>query len=358
MCRSPPIGGNLLNCPARFGQCRRKATDTGPRREGAQPVADQSSNEDARIVEERSLRIGMVGNLALGLAGVTASVLSGSQALLVDGLFSLVGLVASAVAIGVTRRAAQGPDRVRPLGYAMDEAIFTTFRAFVLVGLVLFSGAAALVKIVKYLGGTVPAPISFGPVGIYMVVVLSISGVLWLVHRRAWTRTGRQSDVLKLEASAVAFDALMTVAAGLGFLLVYLLRDGPLSVLAPVGDSIIVLVLCGLAAWSYFSDFRRGLGELAGVTADPALVFQAGRILRGVLSADEGRLVDFSVLKSGRLLTVIAYYDPPRPIGAAEVDALTLRLGAALSGQMGNVEVVVVISEHGRRLPGAGAAAN
>lgn len=309
------------------------------------------SHSDSARREARALRLGMASNLILGAAGVVASVLSGSQAILVDGLFSLVGFFAAFIALGVTARATRAADRVRPFGYAMDEAIFSTFRALALFGLVLIAGTGAMVKIVKYIGGDAPAPIDIAPIGGYLAFVLLVCGGMWIVHHRTWVNTGRRSDVLKLEASAVAFDALMTVAAGMGFLFVHLAAGGPLDVLTPIGDSLIVLVLCSLAAVAYFQDFRRGLGELAGVTADPKIVLQAGRILRATLPDGSGRLVDFSVVKSGRLLTVIAYLDPVAPMNGAQVDALTKGVNAALSETLGRVETVVVISEFGRVLP-------
>ncbi len=54
------------------------------------------SDGDLQKIERRSLNIGKWGNLFMGAAGVLAAWLSNSQALLVDGLFSLIGF-ASAV---------------------------------------------------------------------------------------------------------------------------------------------------------------------------------------------------------------------------------------------------------------------
>lgn len=54
-----------------------------------------TSNAVARRIEQRSLRFGIGANAAMTLAGFVAHVLTGSTALLLDGLYSavLVGFV-------------------------------------------------------------------------------------------------------------------------------------------------------------------------------------------------------------------------------------------------------------------------
>ena len=94
-------------------------------------------------LERRSLHLSMASNLVVGAAGIAAALASNSHAIMVDGLFSLVGFLAALVAIKVSQRVDQAPDRYRPLGYGMDAAILTTFRSFFLTGLVAYPRARA-----------------------------------------------------------------------------------------------------------------------------------------------------------------------------------------------------------------------
>lgn len=310
----------------------------------------QTDPDREKRLEGRSLIIGMWGNLFMGAAGVAAAILSNSDAIMVDGLFSLIGFTAALLGRRVSRTADAGPDRIRPVGYAADEAIFTTFRALSLLGLVLFAIGGAAMNIISYASGTAPKPLVFEPLIVYFVVVGATCFLLWGLHRWSWTRTGKRSDILRLEASAAAFDGVITGAAGLGMVGILLLQDTALSFITPIGDSIIVLILCSTVVTHYYADFMKGLGELAGVTADPDHIAKVRRTVRPALAEVEGVLTDLSVMKLGRTFVVTVYYNPGRPVTASEVDALTLRLEYDLAPVLPS-DVFVLPSEYGRRWP-------
>lgn len=303
--------------------------------------------------ETSALRLGMIGNLAMGFAGVVASILSNSQALLVDGLFSLVGFFSAIVAIRVGRQTMAGPDAERPFGYAADEAAFTTFRSLSLLGLVAFAFVNAVSKIASYFGGTTPTPVRFEVVGVYTVIVCLICAALWFNHNRSWKKTGESSDILKLEARAAAFDGAITACAGIGFGIVFLLQGGPLSFVAPIGDSIIVIILCLVASGTYWSDFTSSLGELVGTSANKDVVNKVQTIAQATLSEHEVELVDVAVLKAGRTFSTAVFINPAPPLGGAEVDALSSKLQSAISQEFARAEVLVVVSEQGRTMFGA-----
>lgn len=305
---------------------------------------------DDPALERRSLRLSLSSNLLIGVAGVAAALTSNSQALLVDGLFSLVGCFAALVGLKVSEQVQKGPDRYRPLGYGMDEALFTTFRSFFLLGLVAFAAINALISIYDYVSEGAAKSLNYAPIGTYMVFVLLVSASMWFSHRNAWRKTGRHSEVLRVEADAVAFDGIMTLAAGLGFLAIYLLQDSALAVIAPIGDSLIVLVLCIFASYSFFHTFRRSLGELAGVVADPKTTRIAIQTVRATLRNWEGRIVDIATLRAGRTISVLAYLDPKSRVDAADVDALTRKIAAPLNDRMGQTDVLVIITREGRSI--------
>ena len=158
----------------------------------------------------------MWGNLFMGAAGVLAALRSNSTAILMDGLFSLIGFAAALLGRRISRKVEAGPDRIRPMGYAADEALFSTSRAPSLLGLVAFAAASAGMNIYEHARGAPPPDLRFGPPLAYFVVVGATCLLLWALHRHAWSRTGRTSEILRLEVKASLFDGLMTAAAGAG----------------------------------------------------------------------------------------------------------------------------------------------
>lgn len=311
---------------------------------------DRSTAEITQRLEGRALGIGMAGNLFMAVAGIVAAYLSNSQAVLMDGLFSLIGFTAALLGKRVARNTQRKADKFRPFGYAGDEAIFKTFRALSLLGLVIFAITSATFNIVGYLNGEPQRELVFAPMLVYFAVIGLTCLILWAFHRRAWVKSGRQSEVLQLEQKAAAFDALITGSAAVGLLGIHALSDGILAPIAPIGDSIIVLILCLSVTVQYFRDFMTGLGELAGVTASPKFIASARRAMRETLGQDGGTLVDLSVSKLGRFFTVVVYYNPQRPTSAAHIDDLTRQLQSDLGPLFPQSEVFVVVSEHGRVL--------
>lgn len=305
----------------------------------------------SKQTESRSLLVAMWGSLFMAAAGLLAGVLSNSDAIMMDGLFSLVGFGAALLGRRITMRIDAGPDNARPFGYAADEAIFSTFRSLSLLGLVLFAVASAVKNIYNYLAGVTPEPLHFTPMIVYFAVIGATCLLLWGFHYFTWRRTGKRSAILKLEAKAAMFDGLITAAAGAGLGAIYLYRDGPLAAIAPVGDSVIVLLLCLAAVGTYVREFRGGIGELAGATASPAHVAAARKSLRDTIREEGGVLRDLSVTKLGRTFLVTVYYDPQRPISAEEIDSLTLRMIRDARATLSGADVLLIITEYSRRWP-------
>lgn len=302
-------------------------------------------------IEHRSLNVSKWANLFMGVAGVTAALLSNSQAILVDGLFSLVGFTAAVLGQRINRTSGLAPDRRRPFGYYADESAFTTFRALSLLGLVAFGIGNALLNIAAYIGGRPPPDLRFEPMLAYFLLIGAICFSLWAFHQWSWRRGGRRSEILRMEAKAALFDGAITLAAAVGLAAIYLLRDGFLAPIAPIGDSLIVIVLCAIAVSQYWTDFLGGLGELVGVSASPKHLATARRAGRKVIRDFDGDLIDLSVLKFGRRFIVTAYVDPKRPVVANEFDELTLKLERELADPLGEAYCMVVLSQYGRTFP-------
>jgi len=206
-------------------------------------------------------------------------------------------------------------------------------------------------NIFSYAQGNAPAVLNMGPLLIYFVVIALTCALLWFFHNRAWRRTGRRSDILRMEAKAAAFDGLITVSAGVGLVLMLVYRDGFLAPIAPVGDSVIVLILCLLVVSRYFQDFLGGLGELAGVTADPAHIATVRRALREIIGEDGGTLRDLSVSKLGRTFWVTVYYSPPTALSGRQADNLTRRMEHKADQALPGARVVLLVSDLGRAFP-------
>lgn len=308
----------------------------------------QDTHETHMALEKRAMNLTRWANLGMGLAGAIAAWLSNSQALLIDGLFSLIGYISAVFAMRISQTAHLGPDRSRPFGYAADEALYAMFRSLALIGLVVFGISQAILGISDYLlGGDIEA-IRLEPVAVYTVIVAAACFWLAGVHHSAWKRTGRRSDMLKLEAQASVYDGVITVFAGVGLLSTPYMKDTLLEPIAPVMDSVMVLILCSIAILSYLRAFRKGMAQLAGAPASPADQLAVWHALRRAIVEESGDIVDLAVVRVGRKLDAVVYYNPNRAVTASEVDALTCKMAEGLTQEVGPSAVMIVVSSCGR----------
>ncbi len=287
-------------------------------------------------------------NLAMGVAGALAAWVSNSQALLIDGLFSLIGYVSAVFAMRISKTAHLGPDRTRPFGHAMDEALYATFRSLALIALVVFGLVQAAMGITDYLLGGDVEEVRLLPVAVYTVFVAGACFWLAGVHRQAWVKTGRQSDMLRLEMTASSYDGAITLVAGAGLLSAPLLVGTALSPIAPIMDSIVVLILCGVAILGYLRSFQKGIAQLAGAPANARDQLAVRRIAKTAVEAQGGRLLDVAVVRIGRKLDAVVYFQPDKPIAAQQVDHLRDRIRADMEAKVSPAQVLVVITDQTR----------
>ena len=130
---------------------------------------------------------------------------------------------------------------------------------------------------------------------------------------------------------------------------IYYFSEGVLAPVAPIGDSLVVVVLCLFAIGTYVNEFRGGLAELAGVTARPELLAIARRALRPVISEDGGTLRDMAVTKLGRRVEITVCYDPGRQVLAEDVDSLNLRMIEKAGEALPDADVWLLITKQTRQ---------
>lgn len=303
-------------------------------------------------IETRALTVGKWANLVMAVAGVVTALLSHSDAMLVDGLYSAVNFLSAIVAARIGLSIARPANRRRPWGYDFDEALYVTFRSMILIGILIFALFVSLSKIATYLtGGAVPTLV-FGPIAVYAVTVVLICAGLAYNYHRAYVTTGRRSAILQTESKASLIDGAISLGAGGALLSLPFLPGTVLEPLIPIGDALIVVVLVALIIWQPVSLFLRSLADLAGISAPPATVAAVARRTRAAALETGFRYLRCAVLRAGRSHYVAVYLDPQRSVTAAEIDAFQARLRTALDEAIGSLRLEVIITE--RRGPETG----
>jgi cation diffusion facilitator family transporter len=186
--------------------------------------------------ERRSLWVSVGATAGLGGLGVLWGIASGSQMILLDGAYGLIGVLVSALLIRASTVSAAPPSVRYPYGRGAATPLAIGVQGFVLLGTLLYAGLEA-VWVLRAGGSDVGARS-----GVVYGVIATVGAAVvwrWLAGRAAG------SDLLTAEALAWKVSALGGVGMVVGFTVLGVLeRSDRWSDAAPYVDPVMVLVTC------------------------------------------------------------------------------------------------------------------
>jgi cation diffusion facilitator family transporter len=142
--------------------------------------------------KQRAAKVSLAYNASLTLIKLLAAVLTGSVALLSEGVHSATDVVASTFALLSLRAAARPPDEDHPYGHGKIETVAGFGEAVLLLGIVVY---IVLEAIQKFIHGSQVQSLDFG------LGVMAVSAVSSFVVARYVTRVGNQTDSIALRSN-------------------------------------------------------------------------------------------------------------------------------------------------------------
>jgi predicted Co/Zn/Cd cation transporter (cation efflux family) len=282
--------------------------------------------------EIRALQLGTLGNSVGAVAALVFYLRSGSDALLLDGLYTAVMAGASVIAGQVNRAALQPRSRAYPFGASGQEPLYVLFRTLVLLGIIAFAMVSAIGKILTAVqGGAIPA-VQLDGLGWYFSAMVLLNLWLWGVFVRSWSNGGGNNDMLRGMAISARFDALISAGTGIALVGSPLLLATPLAPLVPIADSLLVLVLSLALVGEPIAILQGAVTEAAGSSRSipPALHSRCSAAVAAVLAERDCTLLELAMIRLGRTVTAVAYVEPATAVTASQTDGLRLDVEAEL----------------------------
>jgi cation diffusion facilitator family transporter len=228
--------------------------------------------------------VALGGNLMIAIAKFVAAGISGSSAMLSEGVHSLVDTVNELLLLYGLHRADLPPDRTHPFGHGRE----LYFWSFIVALLVLAMGAG-----VSFYEGVMhirqPEPVA-RPLINYAVLAVSFvfEGTSWCVALREFrARKGRLGyfEAFRLSKDPTAFTVLLEdTAALLGLLVALAGLIGAQLLDLPVLDGVASIGIAGVLAMSAMLLARETKGLLIGEPAHPAV----SNAILAIAASDEG----------------------------------------------------------------------
>ncbi len=169
-------------------------------------------------VIRRASWVGIIGNAFLSIIKITAGIISGSFALLGDGIDSATDIVTSIVTLFTSKIVDRPPDEGHPYGHGRAETVATKALSFI----IFFAGAQlALTTIRNLFGGAEGRIPDF--FAIY-VVIISIFGKAFLAFYKYRAGKKVNSSMLLADSKNMMNDILISISVLIGLIFTFILN--------------------------------------------------------------------------------------------------------------------------------------
>jgi len=219
---------------------------------------------DIDIIENKALRIGIFLSFIMALAGWTTYYFTDSQAMLLDGNFSMISVVASIIALIISKRKHE-KTKTFPFGSYVYESLFIFIKGILILGVIFFAGVQNIMKIIDFMNGVEIEPIKVDLILYYVAFITLLCFGLFLYFRSMNHKVGFQSSILKIETQSALVDGALSLGIGIVFIVISLIpENSPLAFMTSIGDAIIVLIICLLFINMPLKIIRDAFIELGG----------------------------------------------------------------------------------------------
>ena len=208
--------------------------------------------------------VGILMNVILAGIKFLAGLLSGSVAILADGVNNLSDAGSSVISFVTFRISAKPPDRDHPFGHARIEYVTSMIVAF----LILLIGFEFLKESVT--GIFDPKPVEFSLLTV-VILALSILGKLWLMLLNRKVGKKINSGIMRAAAADSLSDVLSTSCVLITVLVSFLLRAFGTELPFPL-DSYMGVLVALFILWSGIGILRETKNSILGEAPDPEAV--------------------------------------------------------------------------------------
>ena len=219
---------------------------------------------DNETLEKRGLWLSIIGALFMAALGIGFAILTSSDAVLLDGLFSLIGFAIGLVSLRVATLVRRPDDELYHFGYAAYEPMLNLTKGLLMAFVTIFAFVSA-VEIVLHGGREIQA----GWASVYAWIAAAGCFTIAIRQRVLARRTG--SPLLAVDSKNWLIDGFMSVAVGVAFVVAVILADTSYAHLLPYADPAVVIILVVLSLPISFKIIRDNWNQLLGKAPDDAL---------------------------------------------------------------------------------------
>ena len=187
-------------------------------------------------LENKILKISMVGALFFALFGIAWGWTVQSEMIIFDGLYSFISLALTMLSLYINNFIAKKELDKYPFGKYILEPLVISFKSLIIGGMCLYSLIGAIQDVVH--GGNT---VEYGSALIYSIVSVIGCGGVYIFMKKKGDKIS--SELIKVEASQWLMDTLLSIGVLVGFVIAMILRNTRFSGLNVYIDPMMVIMV-------------------------------------------------------------------------------------------------------------------
>lgn len=291
-------------------------------------------------IERNALVRSIVGYLLMAIAGIVFALITHSEAILLDGVYSLISFIMANLAIKILRLTQKPGSNTFHFGFAHFEPLLNLIRGFLILFLALFALLSAIDALMKQ-----GRPIGAGIAVIYGGIAAAICLLISRLQERAARQVG--SPMLEVDARNWFVDGIISSGAATAFLIAFFLTKTPWAYVSPYVDPLLVVLMVLALIRIPIITIWENIREVFMVAPEPVIQEAIRHVTDKSVSILNARAVYHRMWKVGRIFYVMIHVVLPEdhPIGSVrEIDALRLRLLDSLRPFHKGMEIDVIFT--------------
>lgn len=268
--------------------------------------------------EQKALRISLFGVIFFVALALGFAVFTKSDAILFDGIYSLVSFATALLTLKVAKLAERPDDEQFHFGYTTLEPTLNLFKSLITIVVCVYAAVEALRRFLA--GGT---EAEYGWAVVYGVLATTGCFIVAALLKK-YGRDSR-SELVNVESQAWLVDGMLSASVLLGFLFAWSLSKSSYAHFAPYVDPLLLIIIVALALPIPGRIFLASLREVIVMAPPVEVVDEIGERLIPTLAHVPHNLIEYRVNKRGRntyLLVHVLVSDEFKPESIDTLDAI------------------------------------
>lgn len=301
-------------------------------------VDGKKSNKESSI-----LKISVTVNFLMAVLAIYYGLKTQSEAIMLDGYYSLAGFVLAMISLWVIRVIKRPESLKFNFGYSSIEPFFNLVKGLMILAVVLSSLINSVTSLIE--GGNIP---SFGDSIIYFIISTVGCFVLTIVFY--FSNKKHYSPIIHVEYKNWYIDTLISGSVGIAFLMSYFIQDTQYNYLVKFTDPVATLLIIVLVVKLPFDTVKTGLKEILLYAPDVKVTKKMKSLIKTRLSDYDYADFNIKASKTGRehyLLVNIQMLNENDPLFKLDVqDEFRDKLSLDLKDNFDIIKLDVVFSQN------------